>query len=246
MIALFYYSDVLFTRNDDKRRGFDIASNCRVVPRQPKTPVKSGTGTCYDGLSSSVGETKWQEMLDHGEDIQPESLDNKKNFHRLEDDDEENMLSGFEVIPYEILHKEPTSLLFSLEGMGGLDWEKLLKLQVRMAHFSPPHPPLPMPSCGHGIKDASNTWRKLFTGSMVETTQLSSIYQPLSVFLAMPGNYPVELFERLWVVDRLQRLGISRYFDEEIKVCMDSVQMCSRTSRTAVSSRPSGGSRQRE
>ncbi|KAL0418738.1 UNVERIFIED_CONTAM: (-)-kolavenyl diphosphate synthase TPS28, chloroplastic [Sesamum radiatum] len=32
-------------------------------------------------------------------------------------------------IPWDILHKVPTALLYSLEGMQGLDWQKLLKLQ---------------------------------------------------------------------------------------------------------------------
>ncbi|KAF8696717.1 hypothetical protein HU200_036343 [Digitaria exilis] len=37
----------------------------------------------------------------------------------------------------------------------------------------------------------------------------------------VPFTYPVEIFERLWVVDRLQRLGISRYFTSEIAECLD-------------------------
>ncbi|KAK4758671.1 hypothetical protein SAY87_019972 [Trapa incisa] len=38
--------------------------------------VVEKSGTWYDRVSG-VGETKWQEMLDHGEDIQAESSDNK-------------------------------------------------------------------------------------------------------------------------------------------------------------------------
>lgn len=38
-------------------------------------------------------------------------------------------------IPKEILHNVPTTLLHSLEGMGGLDWEKLLKLQSTDGSF---------------------------------------------------------------------------------------------------------------
>lgn len=33
----------------------------------------------------------------------------------------------------------------------------------------------------------------------------------------------MDLFEHIWIVDRLQRLGISRYFEEEIKECLDYV-----------------------
>ncbi|TVU29590.1 hypothetical protein EJB05_21164, partial [Eragrostis curvula] len=37
----------------------------------------------------------------------------------------------------------------------------------------------------------------------------------------VPFTYPVDIFERLWVVDRLERLGISRYFTSEIAECLD-------------------------
>jgi hypothetical protein len=40
---------------------------------------------------------------------------------------------------------------------------------------------------------------------------------------SVPNVYPVDLFEHIWVVDRLDRLGISRYFQREIKQCMDYV-----------------------
>lgn len=33
----------------------------------------------------------------------------------------------------------------------------------------------------------------------------------------------MDLFEHLWVVDRLERLGISRYFEQEIQHCLDYV-----------------------
>ena len=39
----------------------------------------------------------------------------------------------------------------------------------------------------------------------------------------MPNVYPVDLFERLWGVDRLERLGVSRYFGEEIRRCLGYV-----------------------
>lgn len=43
--------------------------------------------------------------------------------------------------------------------------------------------------------------------------------------LPVPNVYPVDLFEHIWVVDRLERLGISRYFQQEIK---DSINYVSR------------------
>lgn len=36
--------------------------------------------------------------------------------------------------------------------------------------------------------------------------------------------YPVDLFEHLWAVDRLQRLGLSRYFEPEIEECVAYVR----------------------
>ncbi|KAK4758670.1 hypothetical protein SAY87_019971 [Trapa incisa] len=164
----------------------------------------------------------------------------KENLNRLKDDDEEHMLIGFEValpsilemakkleidiphdspvlkeiyakrdlklgrIPNEILHKKPTSLLHSLEGMGGLDWERLLRLQSRDGSFlfSPSSTAYALvrtrdQRCFHYLQKAVHR----FNGGV-------------------PNVYPVDLFEHLWAVDRLERLGISRYFDEEIKLCV--------------------------
>lgn len=47
----------------------------------------------------------------------------------------------------------------------------------------------------------------------------------LTFYLAfsVPNVYPVDLFEHVWVVDRLQRLGISRYFEPQIKECINYV-----------------------
>lgn len=44
------------------------------------------------------------------------------------------------------------------------------------------------------------------------------------VTYVVPNVYPVDLFEHIWVVDRLQRLGISRYLETEIKDCLDYVK----------------------
>ncbi|KAL9177096.1 hypothetical protein ABFS82_01G035800 [Erythranthe guttata] len=38
-----------------------------------------------------------------------------------------------------------------------------------------------------------------------------------------PTVYPVDIYARLWAVDRLERLGISRFFEQEIKSCLDHV-----------------------
>ena len=38
--------------------------------------------------------------------------------------------------------------------------------------------------------------------------------------------YPVDLFEHIWAVDRLQRLGISRFFHPHIVECVNYVRRC--------------------
>lgn len=52
--------------------------------------------------------------------------------------------------------------------------------------------------------------------------QLISDHVMLKIF-SVPNVYPVDLFEHIWVVDRLERLGISRYFQREIEQNMDYV-----------------------
>lgn len=49
-------------------------------------------------------------------------------------------------------------------------------------------------------------------------------------FISVPNVYPVDLFEHIWAVDRLERLGISRYFESEIKDCLDYVYRYSQLS----------------
>ncbi|KAJ8543161.1 hypothetical protein K7X08_005684 [Anisodus acutangulus] len=110
-------------------------------------------------------------------------------------------------IPKDIMHKVPTTLLHSLEGMPDLDWQKLLHLQCVDGSFlfSPSSTTFAfMQTQHHNCLDyLTNTVHK-FNGGV-------------------PNVYPVDLFERIWIVDRLQRLGLSRYFEAEIKECLDYV-----------------------
>ncbi|KAL7126615.1 hypothetical protein ABFS83_14G200100 [Erythranthe nasuta] len=167
----------------------------------------------------------------------------KENIYKLGDENEEHMTIGFEMafpslikkaknlgidiprdspamqaiyakrdlkltrIPRAVMHEVHTTLLFSLEGMKGLDWEKLLKLQSADGsfHFSPSSTAFALQQTkDHNcLKYLLNHVRK-FNGGV-------------------PNAYPVDLFEHLWAVDRLQRLGISRYFEAEIEDCIDYV-----------------------
>ncbi|KAK4793610.1 hypothetical protein SAY86_024045 [Trapa natans] len=89
--------------------------------------------------------------------------------------------------------------------MGGLDWEKLLRLQSPDGSF------LSSPS--------STAYAFMRTWDQRCFHYLQKVVHRFNS--GVPNLYPVDLFERLWAVDRLQRLGISRYFDEEFKACMD-------------------------
>ncbi|CAA7395410.1 unnamed protein product [Spirodela intermedia] len=110
-------------------------------------------------------------------------------------------------IPKDLLHEVPTTLLHSLEGMGGLDWEKILRLQCADGSllFSP----------------SSTAFALMCTGDIKCFDYLQRIVRRFNG--GVPNVYPVDLFERLWAVDRLERLGISRYFLEEIRRCLDYV-----------------------
>ncbi|XP_052623499.1 ent-copalyl diphosphate synthase 1 [Lactuca sativa] len=110
-------------------------------------------------------------------------------------------------IPKSLMHKVPTTLLHSLEGMPDLEWEKLLKLQC---------------------KDGSFLFSPSSTAFALMQTKDQKCLQYLTDAVTkfnggVPNVYPVDLFEHIWVVDRLQRLGISRYFDSEIKDCVDYI-----------------------
>ncbi|XP_048632057.1 ent-copalyl diphosphate synthase, chloroplastic-like [Brassica napus] len=167
----------------------------------------------------------------------------QENIEKLEEENDEHMPIGFEVafpslleiarginidvpydtpvlkdiyakkelkltrIPKEIMHKIPTTLLHSLEGMRDLDWEKLLKLQCQDGSFL--------------FSPSSTAFAFMQTR---DNNCLKYLRNAVERFNGgVPGAFPVDLFEHIWIVDRLQRLGISRYFEEEIKECLDYV-----------------------
>ncbi|XP_021736498.1 ent-copalyl diphosphate synthase, chloroplastic-like isoform X1 [Chenopodium quinoa] len=110
-------------------------------------------------------------------------------------------------IPKEIMHRMPTTLLHSLEGMAGLDWDKLLKLQSKDGSFL--------------FSPSSTAYALMQTKDLNCFTYLNNIVRRFNG--GVPNVYPIDLFEHIWVVDRLQRLGISRYFQHEIDECMSYV-----------------------
>ncbi|XP_027188128.1 ent-copalyl diphosphate synthase, chloroplastic isoform X2 [Cicer arietinum] len=104
-------------------------------------------------------------------------------------------------IPREVLHKVPTTLLHSLEGMQNLDWKQLLKLQSQDGSF---------------LFSPSSTAFALMNTK--DENALNYLHKIVNKFNGgVPNVFPVDLFEHMWAVDRLERLGISRYFQQEIK-----------------------------
>ncbi|MED6149244.1 Gly-Xaa carboxypeptidase [Stylosanthes scabra] len=109
-------------------------------------------------------------------------------------------------IPMEKLHKVPTSLLYSLEGiMVNLDWKQLLKLQSKDGSFL--------------FSPSSTAYAYMQTKDENALKYLDKTVKSCNG--AVPISYPIDFFERSWVIDRLERLGISRYFQLEIKDFMN-------------------------
>ncbi|KAJ7950500.1 Copalyl diphosphate synthase [Quillaja saponaria] len=160
-----------------------------------------------------------------------------QNISKLKTENPENMLAGFEIsfpallekarslnieiqdqhssvlddifaerdiklkrIPRELLHQVPTTLLLSLEGIPDLDWEKLLKLQSFDGSFF--------------FALASSAFAFMQTKNEKVLSYLNGVVKKYKG--GVPFVYPLDTFEHLWVVDRLERLGISRYFHQEI------------------------------
>ncbi|KAM7503068.1 hypothetical protein LguiB_001972 [Lonicera macranthoides] len=103
-------------------------------------------------------------------------------------------------IPKEVLHTEHTTLLFSAEGLEDLDMEKLLKLQCL---------------------DGSMLFSPASTAHILTHTKDPNCLKYLNHVVdrfngGVPYIYPVDMFARMWAIDKLQRLGISRYFVPQI------------------------------
>ncbi|KAI3877785.1 hypothetical protein MKW92_008404 [Papaver armeniacum] len=111
-------------------------------------------------------------------------------------------------IPMEMMHTVPTTLLHSLEGMSTeLDWEKLLELQSKDGSF------LVSPAC--------TAFAYMQTKNKKCLQYLQKVVQQFGE--GVPTLYPVDLYDRIFSVDRLERLGISRHFQSEIEECLNYV-----------------------
>ncbi|KAJ9543441.1 hypothetical protein OSB04_023148 [Centaurea solstitialis] len=110
-------------------------------------------------------------------------------------------------IPNSIMHKVPTTLLHSLEGVPNLEWEKLVKLQCKDGSFL--------------FSPSSTAFALMQTKDQKCLQYLTNIVTKFNG--GVPTAYPLDLFEHIWVVDRLQRLGISRYFKSEVEGCIEYI-----------------------
>ncbi|KAI8522907.1 hypothetical protein RHMOL_Rhmol13G0033300 [Rhododendron molle] len=200
-------------------------------------------GSMNDGdISLSAYDTAWVALV---EDIHGNGMEFiKGNMGKLEDANAEHMTIGFEVafpsliemgrklnielpvddspilqeiyarrklklsrIPKDMLHTVPTALIYSLEGMPGLEWEKLLKLRCPNGSFL--------------FSTSSTAFALMQTKDDKCFRYLNEIVEKFNG--GVPHAYPIDLFERLWAVDRFERLGVSRYFQLKIKEYLDYV-----------------------
>ncbi|KAI3682551.1 hypothetical protein L1987_82607 [Smallanthus sonchifolius] len=110
-------------------------------------------------------------------------------------------------IPKEEVYKTPTIMLYSLEGIKDWDWDKILKLQSENGSIV--------------YSAAATAFAFMQTKDQKCVTFLTNLVAKFKG--GVPHVYPVDMFERIWMVDRLQRLGIARYFQSEIKECTDYI-----------------------
>ncbi|GLJ48435.1 hypothetical protein SUGI_1022380 [Cryptomeria japonica] len=111
-------------------------------------------------------------------------------------------------IPLDIVYAIPTTILYSLEGLQEIiDWDKIMKLQSKNGSFM-----------GSPASTAALFMR---TGDQKCLDFLAFVINKFGDHA--PCNYPFDLFQRLWAVDTLERLGIDRHFKKEIKETLDYV-----------------------
>lgn len=105
-------------------------------------------------------------------------------------------------IPLELIYQHPTTILHSLEGLGGmLDCQQILKRQAENGSF------LNSPS--------STAFVYLHTGDAKCLEYIQMLLAQFGDFV--PVNYPIDIFETLWVLNNIYFLGLELYFQEEIR-----------------------------
>ncbi|KAH7652057.1 Neoabietadiene synthase protein [Dioscorea alata] len=105
-------------------------------------------------------------------------------------------------------HAIHTTLLYSLEALQDVvQWDKILKLQ-----------------CGNGSflnSPSATAAAYMMTGDTKCLEFLTFIVNHFDDHA--PCVYPIDIFDRIWMVDTIHRLGIDRHFGEEISDVLDYV-----------------------
>nr|ADB55708.1 (-)-ent-kaurene synthase [Picea glauca] len=124
------------------------------------------------------------------------------------------------------MHEYDSSLIYTVEGIHKIvDWNKVLK---------------------HQNKDGSLFNSPSATACALMHTRKSNCLEYLSSMLQKLGNgvpsvYPINLYARISMIDRLQRLGLARHFRNEIIHALDDIYrywMQKETSREGKSLTP--------
>ncbi|KAJ3692495.1 hypothetical protein LUZ60_012845 [Juncus effusus] len=111
-------------------------------------------------------------------------------------------------IPIEVMHSVHTTLLYNLEGLQDVvQWNRILNLQSRDGSF------LSGP--------AATAVAYMHTKDKKCLEFLTFVVNRFGD--SVPCQYPIDLLERIWAVDAIQRLGIDHHFSAEISDVLDYV-----------------------
>jgi hypothetical protein len=114
-----------------------------------------------------------------------------------------------ERIPLEMFYARDTTLMQSLEGLKGLDidWQRVLKLQIADGSVM--------------ASPAATAFALMQTGDEKCNSYLANLVRQFDG--AVPHFYPLDNFQVLWTIDVLERLGIDRYFQDEIQPALAEI-----------------------
>nr|QND75952.1 diterpene synthase [Thuja plicata] len=116
--------------------------------------------------------------------------------------------SELKKVSVEELHTHPTAMLQCLESIQEVvDWKDILKLQSKDGSFSG--------------SPASTACVFMHTGDKKCLRFLAGLVTKFEDYV--PCMYPVDIAERLRAVDSVERLGLERHFQTEIKQALDYV-----------------------